>query len=247
MFIVGTRKSETAPNLAAHLKDCEAGFTIPDEEDFIVNYGRLGMQHIANLNANRRGDKLTQLQNLMAAGIKVPRIILMRNNPYDVPRYEFPLLARKVNHTKGKDIVFLRTRGSWLKRRRRVAKRQYFTKYIPKSEEFRVHILGDEIGGISKKVKNEESLIHHPHIWCRDKGWIQVEYEGEYYDELKELSIESLRVLELDFGAVDIIKGYDEKFYVLEVNTAPRLNWRRRKLYVKFFRKMWKKWDEEGE
>lgn len=241
MFIVSTRHSETAPNLAFHLQNCEAGFIIPEGADYIVNYGRQGMNNRANLNAKLYGDKLEQLERLRRAGIKVPKIIFA-THPNEVARYEFPLLARKVHHSKGKDIIFLKTRRSWFRRMRRVKKRQFFVKYIPKQDEFRVHVLGDKIAGISKKVKNYDYPLPHAHVWSRDRGWIQVDYNGEQSERLSELAIKSIKALELDFGAIDIILGIDGEYYVLEVNTAPRLNRRRRKLYTNFFRQMWKRW-----
>lgn len=244
MFIVGTRRSETGPNLAGHLRDCEAGYEIPEGQDYIVNYGRHGMRNVANLNARVGGNKLDQLQRLMAAGIKVPNIYIIGRNvtPDYFPRHYYPLLARKIKHSQGRDIIFLRSRRSWLKRRRRVAKRQFCVKYIPKQEEFRVHITKDKLICVSQKIKHPDCSNPHPHIWSREKGWIQIDYDGTYTETLNSIGKKVIQSLDLDFGAIDIILGEDGEFYVLEVNTAPRLNRRRRILYAKFFRKMWKNW-----
>ena len=172
------------------------------------------MQRKANLNANVKGNKLDQLEVIREAGLNVPEISLLNGNidRFSFKRYMYPLLARKLKHSKGKDIIFLKTRRAWRRRQRRVATRQFIVKYVPKAEEFRVHVLGDDIGGISQKIKNEDYRNPHPHVWSRDRGWLQVDYDGQYYDRLKELGIKAIKALDLDFGAVDIMLGRDGKF-----------------------------------
>jgi len=236
-FIAGTRRGETAINLAVHLRDCEGGFYIPEDAEYIVNYGRRDLKEIADLNANLIGNKLTQLKIFRRNGLRVPDYyeINWNKNRY----YPYPLLARKYFHCKGRDAIYLKSRKSWLRRRRRIAKRHYFIKYIPKSEEFRVHVCGDEVVGISTKIPFENTE-QDPHIWSRNRGWGQIDYNGRYYNRLSELGIRAIRALRYDFGAVDIFLGRDGHFYLLEINSAPRLNRRRRKLYAEFFRRKYR-------
>lgn len=255
MFIIGTKKEETTSKLAFHLKNCEGGYSLPDEVDFLVNYGRIGLRKKANLNASLINNKYNQLEILKKNGIRVPMTFLL-SEQYMPPRESFPWIARKYYHARGVDAIFLKTKGSMLKRMKRLKKRHYLVKYVPKVAEFRVHVLGNDIAGISEKVRyanvrsvneedgnpNEISLIAHPHIWCRYRGWVQIDYEGGHYETLKELGIKSVELLRYDFGAVDIILDVHDRFYVLEINSAPRLNHRRRQLYAKFFRKKWKEW-----
>ena len=127
-----------------------------------------------------------------------------------------------------------------------MSKRHFIVKYVPKAEEFRVHVLGDNIGGISQKVRNETHPSPNPHVWSRDRGWLQIDYNGRYSEQLKDLGIRAIKALQLDFGAVDIMLGRDGIFYVLEVNTAPRLNRRRRKIYCQFFREKYREWKDNG-
>jgi len=245
MFIVGTKKSETSINLAKHLKNCEGGYEIPqeqlDKKRFIVNYGRSSMSAFAHLNKNLISNKLQQLKILRSNGLHVPDFVelpIVEKDSYfkRIQRNLFPLIARKYRHSKGTDAVFLKTKGSLLKRKHRIKKRDYLVKYVPKLTEFRVHVLGNTIAGISTKIKCEEDTKHHPHIWSRLRGWIQVDYTGTYYEKLKEIGIQSIKALGYDFGAVDVMLGLNGSLYVLEVNSSPRLNMRRRRLYAKYFR-----------
>jgi hypothetical protein len=253
MFILGTKRSETAPNLAFHLKDCEGGYYLPEEEDFVVNYGRIGVCHKTDLNRRVENNKYKQLVLLREKEIPVPDHIPINNclfenlhKRFPISKYTFPWIARRYKHSRGTDAIFLKSKRSLRKRKCRVLKRDYLVRYIPKIEEFRVHILGGEVGGISKKFRKEDIVKYHPHIWSRKRGWIQLDYDGELKNKLVELAINSCRALGYDFGAVDIISGEKRKLYVLEINSAPRLNRRRRKIYAKYFRKEWKKKMEVG-
>ena len=236
MYIVGTRKGETAVNLAFHLKDCEGGYIIPEDVNFLVNYGRTDVNNSANLNSKLINNKYTQILKFKEAGLNAPNVSLIDWNRSRT--YRYPMIARKYFHCKGKEAIYIRNRISWLRRKKRVNKRHYFVEYIPKETEFRVHVCGDEAIGISTKFKFEGT--NHPHIWSRDRGWGQVDYDGEHNEILKELGGKAIKALNYDFGAVDIMLGLDGEFYVLEVNSAPRLNRRRRKLYAKYFREKFK-------
>ncbi|KKL52597.1 hypothetical protein LCGC14_2283850 [marine sediment metagenome] len=232
MFIAGTIRGDTAINLAFHLKNCEGGYNIPEDVNFLVNYGH-GILSSADLNGRIVSNKLTQLQIFRRYGLRTPDF-------YDIDwnrsrSYTYPLVARKYHHARGTEAIFIKTRGSWRKRTRRVNTRHYFVEYIPKETEFRVHVLGNDAVGISTKSAFEDRP--HPHIWSRDRGWQQIDYNGRHSETLRDLGIKACRALGYDFGAVDIMLGRDGLFYLLEVNSAPRLNRRRRVLYCDYFRR----------
>ena len=244
IHILQTRGGETAPKLVTHMKKCEVGYEHPKDSCFIVNYGRETSK--AHLNNSLTHNKLQQLVKLKAQGINVPELISF--NPktlLDLPktlikrfltRDMFPILARKERHFKGKDIIYLKTRKSLWKRLRRVSTREFFIKYVPKEAEFRVHVLGEEVPNICQKVPSEKTTKHHPHVWCSPRGWTLVDYSGEHSVALAELGIKAVKALKYDFGAVDIGLGKDGKFYVFEINSAPRLSKTRRRYYAKYFR-----------
>ena len=51
-------------------------------------------------------------------------------------------------------------------------------------------------------------------------GWIFCKNNIKHIDSVKKLAIKAVETLGLDFGAVDVL-FYNEKPYILEVNTAP--------------------------
>lgn len=240
IYILQTKNSETAPRLATHLKNSESGYDYPEEKCFVINYGRITNK--TNLNSGIICNKLSQLTKLRLAGLNVPHTWIL--NPEDFPKHVFPLLARKFKHFKGNDIIFLRSKRSLYKRLRRVKKRNFFVEYIDKKAEFRVHVLGDEVLNICQKVPSEKTTIHHPHVWSSVKGWTLINYNGEYSKALAELGKKAVNALNYDFGAVDIGLNKNGKFYIFEVNSAPRLSKTRRKFYAKFFRQKEREFSE---
>ena len=244
IHILRTKNSETVPRLIKHLKNRQEGYEYPDEDCFIVNFGR--NTHRAHLNNNLVNNKLQQLSILKEEGLNVPDILSFNPNSVNrvpkrlikqnLPKDVFPIMARKRKHFKGNDIIFLKTRGSLWKRLARVSTREFFVKYIPKKAEFRVHVLGDKVYNVCKKVHSESYDKHHPHIWCSPRGWTLIDYDGRHYEELEEVARQATKALGYDFGAVDIGLGKNGKFYVFEINSAPRLSRERRRFYAQYFR-----------
>lgn len=99
-----------------------------------------------------------------------------------------------------------------------------YTKYVKKAAEYRVNVAFGSIINIRQKRRRTEFEGEVNNL-CRthDNGWVfcseGVDKENE---RLRNLAINSISCLGLDFGAVDIIynKHFDA-YYVLEVNSAP--------------------------
>lgn len=97
-----------------------------------------------------------------------------------------------------------------------------YTKYIVKKKEYRVHVfLGEVIDVCEKRRRDgaESSLIRsheNGYVFCREGVTIS--------EPLRQLALSGIARLGLDFGAVDIIwNEKSNKYYLLEINTAPGL------------------------
>lgn len=144
------------------------------------------------------------------------------------PLYNFlPMFGRSRYHSRGEDIV----QPNDMMRRYCI---DYFIQYIPKRAEYRVHVLGDKVVSVSKKVKRHKGI--NGKVWNLNNGYKYIEYHGLLKWILGRIGRKAKNALGYDFGAVDIMLGKDMKIYVLEVNSAPRLNYKRRKLYAEYFR-----------
>ena len=107
-----------------------------------------------------------------------------------------------------------------------------YTKYIPKKDEYRVHVVrnpDDEIYysfDIARKaIRSDfpEGQVNHQ-VRNHANGFIYRRQEIDVPGCVDEVAIAVMEGLGLDFGAVDVIYNKrQDKAYVLEVNTAPGL------------------------
>jgi glutathione synthase/RimK-type ligase-like ATP-grasp enzyme len=226
-------KGRDSRNLAA-LLNCKR---FDKNADTIIRYGniRQGFNGIV-INSiesiNNARDKLYTLTILSENGIKVPEFGIEFEN------ITKPFFARERFHKKGRDILIYKDNDvvpiETLKNTK-----HYWIKYIPTDREYRIHVMGDEVIQICKKIPNDNT---HENDMIRnlESGWHLAEARNwqEGYNKLKEIAIASVKYLGLDFGAVDVILGKDKQYYVLEVNTAPGLDNKRLDLYVENFIKL---------
>ena len=114
-----------------------------------------------------------------------------------------------------------------------------YVKYIPKKEEYRVHVFGNEAFFTQRKARKREIEEVNWKVRNYRNGFIYAHKDVELPQEAEDMAIKAVNLLGLDFGAVDLI--YNEKsnrYYVLEVNTAPGLVGTTLERYVEMFKKL---------
>lgn len=191
---------------------------------FTVCYGQSNTS--GNLNASLIGNKMAEHDKLEREGVVVPKFYKDKAGVE-----QFPVLGRKYQHTRGNDIVVIKNREEL-----NTDRSQFYSKYIDKHSEYRVHVLGEEVVSVAKKIKEEDGADEY--VWNRHRGWKQIEYNGKFKERLIAEAIKAVRAIGYDFGAVDIVLDQSVSPYVpvvLEVNSAPSLNERRTALYSDYF------------
>jgi len=215
IFIRGKHKTGklVARELGAHYHRRKARCYIP------INYGGVHPQAILN---KRLYNKLTQLKVLKRA--ELPTIPFFEHKQ-EVS--QFPVLGRKKFHYQGRDIKVIQNEEELY----RDYSSDFYTLYIPKRYEYRVHVvLGSVL--INIKIRKDESINPEELIvWNHKTGFKFITYEGRFVEDLTELGLKTLQALNYDFGAIDIIRSYDKRFYILEVNSAPGLSPKRLEWY----------------
>jgi len=171
---------------------------------------------------------------LQDAGINQPRLFYKDD---EIPDGAFPLLARKEYHSQGRDIIYIHNRKQ-LENDLEEYEYDLLVEYIHKTTEYRVHILGDKA---IVNVKFDNTGLADPIIRNHKNQWRQISYDGEWTDALIELAKKAVKVLDYDFGVVDIIRKRD-KLYVLEVNSSPGLEDRKLQEYAEYFKEEENKW-----
>lgn len=127
-----------------------------------------------------------------------------------------------VNGSSGEGIVVARSVNE-------LVPATLYTAYIPKSAEYRVHVLGNKAVLVQQKRRALDNEVVDPDaalIRNHDNGWIfAVDNVDPPTDDMISMCVRIVSELGLDFGAVDVMIGASNgKPYILEVNTAPGLS-----------------------
>lgn len=100
-----------------------------------------------------------------------------------------------------------------------------YTKYIPKTAEYRIHVANDRAIGQEQKIRDPNVNVTEWKIRNRENGFILVPLV--YSVPPEDVITQALKAMDrsgLDYGAVDVayVQGTN-KAYTLEINTAPWL------------------------
>lgn len=187
----------------------------PKPNHIVINWGNSNPPNYVSINKETKdaSNKLRTFERLQEAGIPIPEW----TTDINVAKQWLPntIFARKtLNGHSGAGIVeFTGTEIAPL-----------YVKYIKKRHEYRIHVGSDDIIDIQQK-KKKVGVDHNSKIRNLANGWI---YAKENIDQPQEIALviakSTIKVMGLTFGAVDMIYNeMQDKYYVLEVNTAPGL------------------------
>lgn len=197
-----TRKSGAL--LQEHLEDIEG----PSINYGYQKQGEINRAEAVALASNKR----LAFERFKEAGVPIPEVYSPQQAR--VIAWEFPLIGRPDKHRAGKQFYFCRTTNGVIRATGKGA--THFIEYIEDAREFRVHIVNRKSikiaekvgGGVRKNFKRGAEFVY-PQDFHHKKS-------------LRKVARKAVMSLGLDFGAVDILYR-DDRFYVLEVNTAPSL------------------------
>jgi len=101
-----------------------------------------------------------------------------------------------------------------------------YTRYIPKKDEYRVHVVGGKVVDVQRKMRKKDVPDNEVNWKVRNvAGGFVFGREGvDPSWDILDQSIRAVEALGLQFGAVDVLwNEAGGRAYVLEVNTAPGL------------------------
>lgn len=162
-------------------------------------------------------DKLGALKVLAEERISVPRTMEWA----EVTPADFPVLGRKIHHVGANDIMLVLQKNDIANAQQ--AGCTYATKYIPTKAEYRLHVFDGRVIKTSQKILTQPELATQPWIRNLDAGYTFRASETPLPVQIKTKAAYAVGLLGLTFGAVDLIIGDDDNYYILEVNTAPGL------------------------
>lgn len=136
---------------------------------------------------------------------------------------------RLLNASQGAGIVLIKTESE-------IIYCPLYTKGVLRAHEYRVHVFKDKILDVTKKRRRNITETSD-YIKNLSNGWVYCRDNVIIPDSVTKLAKDAVRVLGLDFGAVDILLK-QETPYVLEINTAPGLQGTTLNKYIEEFNKL---------
>lgn len=206
----------------------------PNPRKTIINWGasEIPKEYLACSVLNQpsqvamAANKLKAFECMLEAGVSVPEFSTdaeeVAVDNYDRKAGKTAWVARqKLSGHSGEGIVLIDGGSD------EIPEAKLYVKYIPKKEEFRVHVFDGNVIDVQRKARSTAVPDDKVNWQVRNhsNGFIFARNEGaEPPKGVKEESIKAVEALGLDFGAVDVVYNEkQEKAYVLEVNTAPGL------------------------
>lgn len=195
----------------------------PRASDLIINWGysrplNMGAARVLNKPAavQRASNKLSTFQAL-APGEGVPWTIDKEVAVAWLAQRGTKVVCRTtLNGHSGHGIVIAGEHGE-------LVDALLYTRYVPKKDEYRVHVWQGSILDYAAKKRRHEGVTNE-YVRSFHNGWVFARGDVVLPDVVVDLAKRCIVALGLDFGAVDIVVDkHSGTPYVLEVNTAPGL------------------------
>jgi glutathione synthase/RimK-type ligase-like ATP-grasp enzyme len=209
--------------------------------DYIINWGRNEERfngcYINNPTAVRTAtDKLETARAFAAYGVPQPDFTNKRGEAEAWLAEGHTVLARTMLRASAGRGIVLVDAGEGAK----LPDAPLYTKYIKKSEEYRIHVFQGEVidEQIKRRRKDTPDDLVDWRIRNHDRGFVFARTDLDVPECVHHASLAAVAALGLDFGAVDV--GFNRrrtKCRVYEVNTAPGLEGTTLERYYEAFAK----------
>jgi glutathione synthase/RimK-type ligase-like ATP-grasp enzyme len=202
----------------------------PKPDDIVINWGCAPDRNWVpphRLNERRNVmlavDKLDAFRKFKEAGVRIPAFTEDYNEALKWSAEKRVVGRSLLRSFEGQGIVVTAAGTPPAKSDHKGRRVLLWTKYIPKKEEYRVHVFNGEAIDIAQKRRRAGAKVNNEVRSWRN-GWIFARENINPPEGLREIGVAAVKALGLNFGAVDVV--WNEKknrCYVLEVNTAPAI------------------------
>lgn len=177
--------------------------------------GHTGAEPTLNARASS-ANKLQQLQKFKAGGLLTVPFFEQLPSAAEA----FPVLGRNFRHHGGTDIKLLMEPEM----AQIFSKSDFYTGYVPRATEYRSWVYRRRhLATYQKRLVRPEEALRRNRVGANHRnGYAFLLMNSDLVPEgLRDIASKACDILGLDFGAVDILKGVDGGYYVLELNSAP--------------------------
>jgi glutathione synthase/RimK-type ligase-like ATP-grasp enzyme len=214
----------------------------PKAADVIINWGSSATPAAYNgLKVYNPGEKVANATNKLTffntveGDVVIPSFTTDKNVVAGWLADGATVVARqKLTGHSGEGIVIIEAGD-------RIVDAPLYVKYVPKKDEYRIHVLGGKVVDIQRKARNKEVEDGKINWKVRNhhNGFVFVRNDVNPPAMVTEQAVKAIEVTGLDFGAVDVIwNDKHQMAYVLEVNTAPGLTGTTLEGYVARFKEL---------
>ena len=242
VFVPYKMGSKSVRELTKTLKNFRAkrvkvdGLYTPYRSHFIINWGNgavprwynkftdLGMSVNKNFlnhpsKTKTASNKLYAFKKMKTGGVTVPEFTTSKKEAIEWTK-EIVVVARKLlSGHSGAGIELMDKESNNVDA-------PLYVKYVKKKAEYRIHVFKGDVIEIQhkKKRKGLEKEEIDTKVRNHKNGWVFCKNDVNPPKIVLDEAKKAIEVMELDFGAVDVIYNtYEDKAYVLEINCAPGL------------------------
>lgn len=195
----------------------------------VVNWGvtrRPQDENAFYLNNTPRLNSIEQLDCFRAAGLATPMYTTNLEEAKDWVREGRKVWGRRLEHTRGNDIVGTRYRPPTKRKpeywNRQWLDRDFWVQFIPDVvNEWRVHIFQGRCIAKGRKVQTGPATRTQL-VRSRNNGWT-LDHTTELPDHVRETARRACAASGYNFGAIDCLELPHQVVVPLEINSAPAL------------------------
>lgn len=180
----------------------------------------------------KAANKLFAFEAMAEAGVVIPDFTTDVQDVVDWGNSDIVCRHKLTGHS-GEGIEIVKAKDD-------LPKAPLYVRYIKKSQEYRVHVAFGEVVDVQRKARNLDVPDDKINWQVRNhkNGFIFAREGLVLPENATQQAVLAVHSLGLHFGAVDLIwNERDNKYYVLEVNTAPGLTGTTLDNYVAVFKR----------
>ena len=155
----------------------------------------------------------SKIKSFEAVDVRTPRVF---QDAQEAAEAGIPYLARQDHMTQGRGITYHQAGEQSSEQA------DFYVEYIHRRYEVRIHVWCGDVIATQYKRQSPGAVICNHTAGAFFLTWPLEGYLGtKNAQRAKDMAVQAVEEVGLDFGAVDILYGEDRKLYFLEVNTAP--------------------------
>jgi glutathione synthase/RimK-type ligase-like ATP-grasp enzyme len=175
------------------------------------------------------GSKLASFLKMAYAGLPVipsyycHRSLVNLKEMEIVDKFNLPLVAKEISSQRGEGVCLITKREDFQELIFKNPEKNYiFQKYIPASEEYRVLVLGQEIGAYERKTPTDVGEFRSNVALGAKEEFMDVR---DIPENFKVISLKAAKTLGVEIAGVDILVDKVGQPWILEVNRGPGITY----------------------